>query len=76
MSSAATAASHPLSSLLSGSPHRSRASWIVLHVSTPLPIGVPASSATRASPVVTASQTYPKCGVPPRITVPRHTTAS
>jgi hypothetical protein len=75
-SSAATTASHPLSSRLPGSPHRSRADSTVSHVSTPLPTGVRVSSATRVRPAVTESQTYSKCGVPPRITAPRQATAS
>ena len=76
VSSAATTASHPLSSWLPGSPHRSRADSTVSQVSTPFPIGVRASSATRVRPAVTESQTYSKCGVPPRMTTPRQATAS
>ena len=52
-SSAATTASHPLSSWLSGKPHRSRADSTVSQVSTPLPTGVRASRATRVRPAVT-----------------------
>src|SRR3954452_11074229 len=74
--SAATVASQPLSSTEPGSPARSRACCSVSVVSTPLPTGLAASRATRVSPAVTASQTYSKCGVPPRITTPRATTAS
>src|SRR5262249_35687194 len=69
-------ASQPLSSWLSSSPHRSRACSRVSQVSTPLPTGVLASRATLVSPAVTASQTYSKCGVPPRITAPRQAAAS
>src|SRR4051812_31532970 len=74
--SAAMVASQPLSSAEPGSPARSRACISSLVVRTPLPTGLPASSATRVSPAVTASQTYSKCGVPPRITTPSATTAS
>src|SRR3954447_15064096 len=73
---AATVASQPLSSTEPGSPARSRACCSVSVVSTPLPTGLPASRATRGSPAVTASQTYSKCGVPPRTTTPSATTAS
>ena len=73
---AAIAASHPLSSAEPGSPARSRACSSVSQVRTPLPTGRPASSETRVRPAVTASQTYSKCGVPPRTTTPRATTAS
>src|SRR5215831_7858998 len=76
VSRAATTASQPLSSWLPSSPHRSRACSRVSQVSTPLPTGVLASRATLVSPAVTASQTYSKCGVPPRITAPRQATAS
>src|SRR3712207_475667 len=41
-----------------------------------VPAGLPASRATRVRPAVTASQTYSKCGVPPRMTTPSATTAS
>src|SRR3954451_1758035 len=74
--SAAIVASQPLSSAEPGRPARSRACSSVSQVRTPLPTGLPASSATRVSPAVTASQTYSKCGVPPRTTTPRATTAS
>src|SRR3954471_2526039 len=74
--SAAIVASQPLSSAEPGRPARSRACSSVSQVRTPLPTGLPASSATRVSPAVTASQTYSKCGVPPRITTPSATTAS
>src|SRR4051794_32176917 len=74
--SAAMVASQPLSSAEPGSPARSRACCSSFVVRTPLPTGLPASSATRVSPAVTASQTYSKCGVPPRMTTPRATTAS
>src|SRR3954453_5635609 len=73
---AATVASQPLSSTEPGSPARSRACCSVSVVSTPLPTGFGASRATRVSPAVTASQTYSKCGVPPRTTTPSATTAS
>src|SRR3954471_12827998 len=73
---AATVASQPLSSAEPGSPARSRACSSVSHVRTPLPTGLPASRATRVRPAVTASQTYSKCGVPPRTTTPSATTAS
>src|SRR3954469_4281907 len=74
--SAAMVASQPLSSAEPGSPARSRACISSSVVRTPLPTGLPASRATRVSPEVTASQTYSKCGVPPRITTPSATTAS
>src|SRR3954468_7874120 len=73
---AATAASQPLSSTEPGSPARSRACSSVSQVRTLLPTGLPASRATRVRPAVTASQTYSKCGVPPRMTTPSATTAS
>src|SRR5918998_511072 len=73
---AATVASQPLSSAEPGSPARSRACSSVSQVRTPFPTGFPASSATRVRPAVTASQTYSKCGVPPRMTTPSATTAS
>src|SRR3954449_648479 len=76
VASAAIVASQPLSSAEPGSPARSRACSSVSQVRTPLPTGLPASSATRVSPAVTASHTYSKCGVPPRMTTPRATTAS
>src|SRR3954471_20893192 len=76
VASAAIVASQPLSSAEPGSPARSRACSSVSQVRTPLPTGLPASSAPRVSPAVTASQTYSKCGVPPRITTPSATTAS
>src|SRR4051795_7548384 len=76
VASAPIVASQPLSSAEPGSPARSRACSSVSQVRTPLPTGLPASSATRVSPAVTASQTYSKCGVPPRITTPSATTAS
>src|SRR3954462_6399973 len=76
VASAAIVASQPLSSAEPGSPARSRACSSVSQVRTPLPTGLPASSATRVSPAVTASQTYSKCGVPPRTTTPSATTAS
>src|SRR3954451_18017352 len=76
VASAAMVASQPLSSADPGSPARSRACSSVSQVRTPLPTGFPASSATRVSPAVTESQTYSKCGVPPRTTTPRATTAS
>src|SRR3954451_22437333 len=76
VASAAMVASQPLSSADPGSPARSRACSSVSQVRTPLPTGLPASSATRVSPAVTASHTYSKCGVPPRTTTPSATTAS
>ena len=76
VASAAMVASQPLSSAEPGSPARSRACSSVSQVRTPLPTGLPASRATRVSPAVTASQTYSKCGVPPRMTTPSATTAS
>ena len=74
---AARQASAPLSSADAGAAGSGpRACSRVSQVSTPLPTGVRSSSATRVSPAVTASQTYSKCGVPPRITTPSATTAS
>src|SRR4051795_3255162 len=73
---AAMVASQPLSSTEPGSPVRSRACCSSSVVRTPLPTGTPASSATRVNPAVTESQTYSKCGVPPRTTTPSATTAS
>src|SRR5690606_21510506 len=73
---AAIVASRPLSSTDSGSPALASACSSVSQVSTPLPTGVLSSSATRVSPAVTASHTYSKWGVPPRITTPNATTAS
>src|SRR3954467_254674 len=76
VASAAIVASQPLSSGEPGSPARSRACSSVSQVRTPLPTGLPASRATLVRPAVTASHTYSKCGVPPRMTTPRATTAS
>ena len=73
---AARQASAPLSSPRPGRRRGPAPARRVSQVSTPLPTGVPSSSATRVSPAVTASQTYSKCGVPPRITTPSATTAS
>src|SRR3954447_5483898 len=72
----AAVASQPLSSAESARPARSRACCSPSVVRTPLPTGLPASSATRVRPAVTESQTYSKCGVPPRTTTPSATTAS
>ena len=70
----ASAASAPL---LPWSPPARASAWASSSVvSTPKPTGTPVSRMISRTPSVTARHTYSKCGVPPRITTPRVTTAS
>lgn len=74
ISTAAVAASHPLLPCLP--PARSSACSRVLVVRTPKVQGTPDSRATCCRPRADSPATYSKWGVSPRITAPRHTTAS
>src|SRR5436190_404097 len=74
ISSAAIAASHPLLPCLP--PARSRAWSNVSVVSTPNVTGTPFRSAASRMPRAASAATKSKCGVSPRITAPRQTTAS
>ena len=57
-------------------PARSSACSMVSQVRTPKPTAQSASIDTWATPFETSLATYSKCGVPPRTTTPRATTAS
>src|ERR1019366_8864615 len=72
--SAAAAASLPLFD--GPSPARSIASSTELVFSTPNVIGTPVAADAEVSPLATADAMYSKCGVAPRMTQPRQTTAS
>src|SRR4051812_26282578 len=74
ISIAVSAASSPLCPSLP--PSRSSACSRVSTVSTPKITGTPVSSAARVMPAAASLATNSKCGVSPRTTAPRHTTAS
>src|SRR5690606_4424739 len=74
ISIAASAASTPL---LPCSPPARASAWSTSsQVSTPNATGTSVSRTISRTPSVTALHTYSKCGVPPRITTPRVTSAS
>ncbi len=66
----------PLSSFDPGSPARSSPCFSSSRVRTPKPTGLPVWMLTCVRPLVAASETYSKCGVPPRMMTPSATTAS
>src|SRR4029453_434335 len=74
ISSAVTAASYPL--LPASPPARASACSMVSVVSTPNATGRSWPRATAAIPLAASPATKSKCGVSPRTTAPRHTSAS
>ncbi len=74
ISTAASAASRPL--LAGPAAARSTACSTESVVSTPKAIGTPVAAAASLMPCAAAEAMYSKCGVPPRITQPRQTTAA